>query len=363
MKTLSLKASKSYNIHIGNNILERADELLCWTSLGNHAVIVTNETLAELYMSRIRRTFTSIKGISCEIIVLPDTEKIKSFKYMQNICEHVGGLDYRKMPFIVSIGGGVVGDLCGFCASIVKRGRPFINIPTSLLAMVDSSIGGKTAIDLKAGKNLVGSFWQPSAVICDTDFLKTLPADQVREGLSESIKYGFIYDKNVLTVIENSLNSIFAGSPIVMNDLVYRCVDIKRRIVQQDEREDKGIRTILNFGHTFAHAFEACSNYRLSHGKAVSLGMIAALKLSELCGVLSHKELMSRLEAVLNAAKMPVRTAAYDLKKLIETMNKDKKFISGKNRFVLIEDLEKPLILQGVTLALVKKAFQYVFKN
>lgn len=360
MKKLTLKVSRPYSICISNNELDTVTDILVDLKLGNHVVIITNKTLAKIYKDKISSVFGKCKKLSYELIILPDTEKIKSFKYVTKICKHVSLLDFKKQVFFLGIGGGVVGDLTGFVASIIKRGRPFVNMPTSLLAQIDSSIGGKTAIDLETGKNLIGSFWQPSLVWSDVAFLKTLPKEQIKEGLGEAIKYALTYDMKLFNYISANLDKVFEADEKVMTKIVHVCSNIKRKVVQSDEREEKGLRTILNFGHTIGHAIETVSNYDLSHGKAVSLGMVAALYLSKYTKVLKDDSIIDKTIKLLKKADMPVKYDACDIEAIINVMNKDKKFISGKNRFVLLQDFEKPLVVEGISLGLIKRSLKRI---
>jgi 3-dehydroquinate synthase len=278
-------------------------------------------------------------GITCQFEVLPDSERTKSFKYFKRLCEKVCSIDFKKKTFLVAFGGGVIGDLVGFTASAVKRGMPFVNIATSFLAQIDSSVGGKTAIDLPQGKNLVGAFWQPSLVLIDTALWDTLPEAQIREGLAEAIKYGLISSPSLFESLEKNASHLFKRDKKYIENIIAQCVMIKRDIVLQDEREEKGIRTVLNLGHTVAHGLEAVSRFKLSHGQAVSIGLIAAIHLSRDLNILSDATLITRLEALLSSCGMPRTYRCNKISAIMSAIAKDKKFVNGLTRFVLIDKL------------------------
>lgn len=363
MEILSVDVSRPYDICVGESILDGFVDKLTGLNLGNHAIVITNETLNDIYADTVENIFAAQSNISYETIALPDTEKIKSFEYLTMLCDRVAQIDFTKKYFFVGLGGGVVGDLTGFLASIIKRGKNFINIPTSLLAQIDSSIGGKTAIDLEHGKNLVGTFWQPSLVYSDVNFLKTLPKEQIVEGLAEAVKYALIADKELFDLIFDNIDAIFNADADIMKKIVTTCSDIKRRIVQADERETKGLRVMLNFGHTFAHGLETVSNYELSHGNAVSIGIVAALYLSQSLGILKDDSIVDKTLDLLNKADMPVASESYDLKSVMDAMRRDKKFVSGKNRFVLLADFEDPRAVEDISWNDIEAALSKVVKS
>lgn len=363
METLNVKVSRPYDICVGNEILDAFIAKVEELKLGNHAVLITNETLNKIYADKINELFSKSASMTFELIVLPDTEKIKSFEYLTQLCNKVAQIDFTKKYFFVGIGGGVIGDLTGFLASIIKRGKSFINVPTSLLAQIDSSIGGKTAIDLEHGKNLVGTFWQPSLVYSDVNFFKTLPKEQIIEGLAEAIKYALIADKDLFDLIYNNTDKIFDADTAIMQQIVTICSDIKRKIVQEDERETKGLRVVLNFGHTFAHGLETVSDYELSHGNAVSIGIVAALYLSQALGLLKDETILTKTLELLNTANMPIMSDSYDLNSVMTAMRRDKKFVSGKNRFVLLSDFESPEVVEDISWDDIEAALAKVVKK
>ncbi|MFC1514351.1 3-dehydroquinate synthase [Candidatus Omnitrophota bacterium] len=359
MKKITVRLKKPYAIYIGQNasldLKQRAKSL----NLGNYGVVITNKTIYSLYKKRIPRIFGRNKEVSFKFHVLPDTEKAKSFGSVLKIIDDVAKTSYEKRVFFVCWGGGVIGDLGAFTASIYKRGCPVVQMPTTLLAQIDSAIGGKTAIDLKVAKNLVGSFWQPDLVLSDVSFLKTLQPSQIKEGLAEAIKYGLIKDKQLFTFLEKDYAALLAKNPAKLLKLVCRCTAIKQKVVEIDEQEEKGIRTILNFGHTVGHALEASSNYRLSHGKAIALGMIAALRVSEQEGLLQDATILPRVIKMIKHAGLPVRQTL-NTAKVMRALKKDKKFIRGKMRMVLLKKIAAVRVKEGVKAESVKAGIKLV---
>jgi 3-dehydroquinate synthase len=259
--------------------------------------------------------------------------------------------------FIIALGGGVVGDLSGFIASIYKRGIPYIQIPTTLLGQIDSGIGGKTAVDLKEAKNMIGTFYQPALVLNDISLLKTLSPRQMRSGIAEAIKYGIIRDSSILDYIERYLKEIMAFNENILEDLVYRCAKIKAEIVEIDEKEKKNIRTILNFGHTLGHALETASGYRLyTHGEAIGIGMLTALYIGVKLKI-TPLDLLNRVRDLMRKVGLPLKiNQKISVNKIIQAYYYDKKFKAKKNRFILIKNFGKTIIKENIPLSLVREA-------
>ncbi len=360
MKKINVKTQLyPYSIDIANNIAKSLNNYVKEYKLGNYGIVLTNKTIYSAYKEKISSIFKKDKNIKYKFIVLPDTERTKSFTYIPKVTKEIGNLDFKKQVFFVCWGGGVIGDLGGFIASIFKRGAPYIQIPTSLLAQIDSSIGGKTAIDLPTGKNLLGSFWQPRLVLSDLSFLKTLPKEQIREGLAEAIKYGLIKDKKLFEFIEKNYIDILENRQKYTEHLIYKCAKIKKEIVEIDEREEKGIRTILNFGHTIGHGIEASKNYRLSHGKGVALGMIAALYIAKEKKILQDKDITKRLKDLLSKIGLPQKINL-NIEKTLKAIKKDKKFSSGKTKMVFIESIGQAIVKQNISLNQISKAIKLI---
>jgi len=336
MKKLKVRLKPPYPIYIGKNIATRLTSYVKSLDLGNYAIVITNQTIYSIYKKIIPEIFQGSKNIKFKFQILPDTERIKSFPYLLKILNRAGLLDFRKRAFFICWGGGVVGDLGGFAASIYKRGAPYIQIPTTLLSQIDSSIGGKTGIDLKIAKNLIGSFWQPSLVLSDTFFLKTLSTPQIRDGLAEAIKYALINDEMLLRFLEQNCRNLIAKDEGKLVKLVCWCAKIKKQVIEKDERETKGLRTILNFGHTVGHGIETSSQYRISHGKAIALGIISALYISKKERLLEKAETINRIIGLMQNIGLPVKLP---LKKteIIKAVKRDKKFHRGRTRMVLLK--------------------------
>ncbi len=272
MEIVKVSASKEYNVHIGAGFLDGIGEMLCQIKKPCRVVIVSDDIVYPLYGEKVKTSLTDSGYTACEF-VFPHGEGSKSIETFAKLMEFCAEQSITRTDLLVALGGGVTGDLTGFVASSYLRGVDFVQIPTTLLSMVDSSVGGKTAVNLKAGKNLCGAFYQPIAVFADTDTLKTLPQENFSEGCAEVIKYGMILDGNFLTFLKN--NSIKENTEYVIK----RCVEIKRDVVARDEF-DTGERALLNFGHTIGHAIEKCSNLKISHGNAVGIGMVIVARAS-----------------------------------------------------------------------------------
>jgi 3-dehydroquinate synthase len=348
-----------YTINVANNLAESLTKYINQYKIGDYGIVLTNKTIYQTYKKKIPLIFRKTGSVKYRIIVLPDTERIKSFTYIPKICRQIGNIDFKRQVFFICWGGGVIGDLGGFIASIYKRGTPYIQMPTSLLAQIDSSIGGKTAIDLTTGKNLIGSFWQPRLVLTDLSFLKTLPPEQIREGLAEAVKYGLIKDKDLFIFLEKNYPRILKAEYPYTKQLVYSCAKIKKEIIEVDEREEKGIRTILNFGHTIGHAIETCKDYRLSHGKAVSLGMLSALYIAKAENILTDASLIQRTQDLLSSIGLP-KKIKLNLEKTLAALKKDKKFLNKKTRMVFITSLGKATVRQNISLARIRQGIKSI---
>ncbi len=359
MSKIKVGLKPPYNIITGKNSVYNLTKYITDYNIGNYGIVLTNKTLYSLAKKKIPKIFKKSKRIKFKFMVLPDSERIKSFTYLLKVFRQIKNLDFTRQTFFICWGGGVIGDLGGFAASIYKRGVPYIQIPTTLLAQIDASIGGKTAIDLETGKNLVGSFWQPSLVISDPAFLETLKKAQIQEGLAEAIKYGLIKDAELFHFIEKNSDKLLAGNEKPLRNIVEKCVRIKAKIVEKDEREEEGIRTILNFGHTVGHGIEASSNYRISHGKAVAAGMLAALHISKNSRVLTDKKLIPRTEHLLENIGLPTRLKI-DIPKALLAIKKDKKFIRGKTKVVLLKNCGKTVVTEKIKFPQIAKGINYI---
>ncbi len=327
--TVSLN-ERSYPIVIGSELLGGGFDLCEYLS-GPDYLIVSNETVAPLYLESLR---TCLPGASVESLVLPDGEVHKTLATMSAIIDRLVEIGANRDTTVVALGGGVIGDIAGFAAASYMRGVDFVQVPTTLLAQVDSSVGGKTAVNHPSGKNLIGAFYQPRIVLIDTDTLTTLPERELRAGLAEVIKYGAIADAEFFGWLESHLDELLAKDSEALSHSVARSCEIKAEVVAEDERE-AGRRAILNFGHTFGHAIENCQGYgNWLHGEAVAAGMVMA---TELSGI--DETAYSRLRGLIAAAGLPTEKPDIDGNVLIEAMSRDKKVLGKALRLVLLEEL------------------------
>ncbi len=324
----------AYDILIGSDLLARPT---AWQGLpaSTQAVIVTNTTVAPLYAEAVRAALAPHHG-EVSMLALPDGEAHKDWPTLNLIFDHLLARVCDRRTVLYALGGGVVGDMAGFAAASYMRGVPFVQLPTTLLAQVDSSVGGKTAINHPLGKNMIGAFYQPRRVLCDLSTLSTLPPREFAAGLAEVIKYGPIADAAFLDWIEANLDALRAREPRALAHAVRRSCEIKAEVVGQDERES-GLRAILNFGHTFGHAIESGLGYgEWLHGEAVGCGMVMAADLSVRLGLIDD-DLSRRLRRLIASAGLPVRGPAWSADRYLELMRVDKKAEAGEIRFVVIE--------------------------
>lgn len=326
----------SHNVHVGAGFLAHLDELLDTAELGASAVvIVTDETVAELFAPSLRKAL----GGRAQLVTVPVGETSKSIATLTDLYEQFGRLEIDRSSVIIALGGGVVGDLAGFAAATYLRGLTLIQAPTTLLAQVDSALGGKTAINLPHGKNLVGAFYQPRLIIADIETLKTLPERTFREGLAEVIKYGAILDAPFIDWLEREMPSILARDPERLTAIVERSLRHKAFIVANDERES-GLRQILNFGHTLGHALEAASGYgNYFHGEAVAIGMVAAARLSQRYAGFNADE-SGRLQRLIEMAGLPTQMPEdWRSDDFLRALRHDKKRTGDQIEFVLLNRL------------------------
>lgn len=356
MKTINVNLKNNpYKIHISRNLLSRIPEHIQKLKLGNFGLVITSQRILQLHKTAIRKTFP----LNCyKLITVIDGEKAKSKNWLNKTITELIKVDrLGRKVFIVCLGGGTIGDLGGFTASIYKRGIPYVQIPTTLLGQIDSSIGGKTAIDLKEAKNILGTFYQPKAVFIDPELLKTLTTKELRQGLAEAIKYGVISDKKLFDFLKTNYKKILELEPSCILKLISACAAIKAAIVTTDEQEKRGLRTILNFGHTFAHALESSRQYKkLTHGEAVSLGMIYAAYLSKVLKKCSEKEI-NQIEEIIRLFSLPVKTKINPTT-LYRSLTYDKKFISGKIRMVILRKIGKVEVIENISPRHIKKTLK-----
>jgi 3-dehydroquinate synthase len=347
--------NRTYNIAIGNGLLARLGAECARLKLGARCAIISDRNVAPLYARAAQRSLARA-GFDPALITLPAGETAKSLKSVEFCYDRLAQHRLERKSFIVALGGGVVGDLAGFVAATYLRGIDFVQVPTTLLAQVDSSVGGKVGVNLKAGKNLVGAFYQPRLVLCDLLTLRSLPDREFRAGLAEVIKYGIIYDARLFRRLERDLPRLLKRHPKTLADVIARCCEIKADVVSQDESEC-GLRAILNFGHTIGHALEAISGYgKYLHGEAISIGQIAAAHLSSVRLGLPASD-VSHIAALFQRAGLPtsVKLNSPQLNKLCAAMALDKKVSGGEITFVLARNIGNVVFGQKLPLSLVRE--------
>jgi 3-dehydroquinate synthase len=355
MRTVKVPlGNRSYNIVIGRGLLRGLGSACKKLVLGARCAIISDSNVARRFGKAAQKSLARA-GFDALLIVVPAGETAKSLKTVQACYDRLAQHRLERKSFIVALGGGVVGDLAGFVAATYLRGIPFVQVPTTLLAQVDSSVGGKVGVNLKAGKNLVGAFHQPRLVLCDFDTLRTLPVREYRSGLAEVIKYGIIHDAALFKKLERDLPKLLKRDSKTLSDVVARCCEIKAEVVGRDET-DGGLRAILNFGHTIGHALEAISGYgKYLHGEAIAIGQVAAAELSARLTGLSVAD-VERIRNLFRRAGLPVtvKLAAPRRKQLISAMKLDKKVSGGEMKFVLAKKIGKVEYGRDMPLSLIQ---------
>jgi 3-dehydroquinate synthase len=353
---LDKKTSSSYEIYIGTGMIERMALLFAKQRWGSRYFMITDSTVAALYGQQVQGVFTT-RGLTIDMIAFPAGEAAKDIATIRSIGDQLLGLGADRTSALIALGGGVVGDIAGFVASIYMRGIPYLQIPTTLLAQVDSSIGGKTGIDLSRGKNILGTFYQPKGVFIDLAFLKTLPTSELRTGLAEVIKYGIIEDPELFGILESKAEAITSLDLDLLQEVVIRSCHIKKGIVEIDEHE-KGVRRILNFGHTIGHAIEAESGYAITHGDAIAMGMVAAAIISERLHHLPAGD-RERIIALIRALGLPVSIPSHLTPAgIYARLYGDKKKAGDTLHFVLLRKIGTPFVTSAVPEGLIKETIQ-----
>jgi len=327
-------AERSYPILIGDGLLSDAG------ALGSHVrgrdlLLVSNTTVAPLYADRVKAALTDRRIVDLR---LPDGEQYKTMEYVSRVLDVLVTNTFARDGIVLALGGGVVGDLAGFSAACYQRGVAFVQLPTTLLAQVDSSVGGKTGVNHPGGKNMIGAFHQPAAVLADTSTLRTLPARELRAGLAEVVKYGLIFDLKFLDWLERNVDKLLALEPDALAHAIHRSCELKADVVRRDERES-GDRALLNLGHTFGHAIETATGYtEWLHGEAVAAGMVIAADMSSRLGLLPAAD-VNRVRELLQRIGLPTQPPRFGAQRALECMRVDKKVKSGRIRLVLLERL------------------------
>jgi len=353
---LEKSCREAYEIFIGEDILDRVGLAIKGQNHADRYVIITDSNVNPLYGEMVRKRLRE-SLLPVDIIEIPAGESSKSLGTVSDVARQLVRLKASRKSLLIALGGGVVGDIAGFIASIYMRSIPYVQIPTTLLAQVDSSVGGKTGVDLPEGKNLVGTFYQPRAVYIELSFLKTLSDKDFANGLAEIIKYGIISDQNLFELLEHESDGIKKRNPSLMESLVGRSCKIKAEIVEMDEKE-LGLRRILNFGHTLGHALEAESDYSLSHGEAVSIGMVGAAMISHKLDYLDRAS-CTRIVDLIKRYDLPTKIpTGLDTTRVMGFMAADKKAISGQLHFVLAKRIGVPFVTPEVPSGVVEKVIE-----
>ena len=339
---LDKKTSSSYEIRIGSEILDRMALLIAKNHQAGRHIVISDANVGGLYGAELVAGLRGV-GLNADLLEFPAGEAAKNINTALDVAQKLLELRADRSSMLIALGGGVVGDLVGFIASVFMRSIPYIQIPTTLMAQVDSSIGGKTGMDLPYGKNLLGTFYQPRAVFANLRYLTTLPEKEFENGLAEIIKYGIIDDEKMFCLLEDDMESVKKGDPALLLKLVETCCRIKKSIVEIDEKE-QGLRRILNFGHTLGHAIEAQSDYAVAHGEGVALGMIAASRISENIGYLESAQ-RERIESLIGKSGLPVRLpVALSSEGISARLKMDKKKKGDVIHFVLLKKIGMPFI-------------------
>jgi 3-dehydroquinate synthase len=354
MQTLRVElGERAYPIHIGEHLLSDAELVTPHLDLPKVA-IVTNTTVAALYLQQLSEALQA-RGVEVISIVLEDGERYKDWATLNRIYDALLERRCDRKTTLIALGGGVIGDLAGFAAATYMRGIPFIQVPTTLLAQVDSSIGGKTGINHPLGKNMIGAFYQPRLVLADTAVLASLPPRELSAGLAEVIKHGFVRDERFVAWLEQNVDKLRACDPPALAHAIRRCCEIKAAVVAEDERES-GVRALLNFGHTFGHAIESGLGYgKWLHGEAVAAGMVMAADLSRRMGFIAQAD-VDRIVVLLKRAGLPTAQPGIAPARLLELMAVDKKTEGGKLRFVLLDRIGAASIRDQLPAELLQQA-------
>ncbi len=338
MKRLTIDlADRSYDILIGRNLLGRVGTLVSEILTPSQVVVLTHPSIQRLYGNTLKESFAA-QGPTVRTLEIPEGEASKSLGQAERIFDKLMEWQCDRSTLLVALGGGVIGDLTGFIAATYMRGVPFVQIPTSLLAQVDSSVGGKTAVNHPRGKNMIGAFYQPKCVVIDLDSLESLPDKEFKAGLAEIIKHGVIEDADLFAYLESNVEAILAHETECLEHIIATSCEIKARVVEKDERESR-YRMVLNFGHTIGHAVEALTGYSgLIHGEAVAIGMVQAAKLSRVTGHCSDA-VVERIARLIDRFGLPTQLPPLDKEAIIQALYLDKKTTHQSLRFILVRDI------------------------
>jgi 3-dehydroquinate synthase len=348
---------RSYDISIGSNSLDNIGDALKSLNLSPKVAVVSNPTVLELYGERVSNSIKEA-GFDLLTVTIPDGEEYKDLLRLHHIYDELLSYKLDRSSALIALGGGVIGDMTGFAASTYMRGIAYIQVPTTLLAQVDSSVGGKTGVNHKLGKNMIGTFWQPRLVWVDIETLRTLPKKELLAGLAEVIKYGVIYDRELFDFLADNRDRILGLDSEALTHIVQRSCEIKAEVVAKDERET-GLRAILNFGHTIGHAIETVTEYkRFLHGEAVAIGMCLEARLSRMLNLIDEGQ-VSRIKEVIDSYGLPSeKPANINAHSIFLSMQLDKKAVAGELKFILPEKIGSVRIYKGVSEELLREVLR-----
>jgi 3-dehydroquinate synthase len=355
MKKIRVKLGQNgYYIYIGADLLAQTGHLLKEAGFKDKAVIITNPTVKNLYGISLRQSLTG-NGFKTALLEVPEGEEYKSLDTAGRLYHELTAFGAERLTPILALGGGVIGDVAGFVAATYMRGVPLVQLPTTLLAQGDSSIGGKVAVNHGQLKNEIGAFYQPQIVVTDITTLQTLPPDELTSGLGEVIKHAIIMDEDLFKYLEEHMEQIKALDEKTLEYIVTSSARIKAEVVEKDEK-DMGLRNILNFGHTIGHAIESVSEFKISHGQAVAMGMVVASGIANEIGILENASLI-RIKKLLKRAGFVTKMPKLELNKILEAVTHDKKVMGGKIRFVLLRSIGEVFTTDDVNIKLIEKVW------
>jgi len=345
--------SNSYDICIGSGLLMQTGQQLKEIGFSDKLVIITDPTVKRLYGDTLKRSLTS-NGFKVLVLEVPEGEEQKSLETAGNLYSDLSNFHAERTTPILALGGGVIGDLTGFIAATYLRGVPLVQIPTTLLAQVDSSIGGKVALNHGQLKNKIGAFYQPRLVISDITTLRTLTTRELSDGLAEVVKYGVIGGKGLFTYLGRNIDKVKSLDEGALEEIIFRVAKIKAKVVEKDER-DFDLRNILNYGHTIGHAIESASDFKVGHGEAVAIGMLVEGRISNKLGIIDKDEVI-KLKDIIARAGLPTEIPSLQLERLIQAIKHDKKILQGKIRFVLPKSIGNVFITDEVSPSMIEQA-------
>lgn len=351
----------NYTIHIGNGMFDSIPTVLKNTCAAKKIYIITDSNVEKLYMTKLIKILEN-SGFTANVSIIPAGEKSKSLAILDLLVKDAVKYGINRSSLILALGGGVVGDVAGFLAAVFMRGIPYAHVPTTLLAQVDSSVGGKVAINHECGKNLLGSFYQPQTVIIDPTVLVTLPKREIYSGMAEVIKYGLIADNKFLNLLEDRVQDILSLDSVLMSDIIFKACSIKAKFVIADEY-DKSLRMLLNFGHTIGHALEKCTGYiKYTHGEAVAVGMRAAVLLSKRLGYIDTEQ-AERISAILKAYNLPVGYFGCEAVDILSAVENDKKHNQNGQQWILLKTIGEAFITHDISKADILAELQSIGGN